>query len=286
MLSNRFWRKMAVNILPEFLKSPLRKRLHGFGPSHHPYVLQYKDGEHLSVHISDNNEINIELIISQDFKTSLEYQLADNADCIEETRSFLKLAKDKRLLFDAGAYTGLFSLLFCAVNQENRVVSFEPSPTMAPIITELSQRNNLGSRIQVQNLAIGDTVGIVSFASEETGFVQVCSSNINTPKIDVKVTTIDEQCQALNLVPDLLKIDVEGFELEALQGASKLLANHRPIILMEIHLNYLEERGIEAKQITDLLENANYKFWSCSEKPITARTIYDTIKPVLRFIAK
>lgn len=280
MLRRRFWRSVAISLLPECVKGPLRKRLHGFRQPATPFRIA--SGPDNRVTIDDR----IELRITEDFKSSLSYQCVDNADAIDEMRAFLALAQSKCVLFDVGAYTGLFSLFFCALGDEKRAVAFEPSPIMAPALESLREMNSLETRMSIEKMAIGQSSGRASLFLENTGFVQILASGSTVESVSVPITTLDESCERLGVTPDLLKIDVEGFELEALLGAEKLLSRNRPTILLELHLNYLESRGINPRSVTDYLQEHSYKLYSCHALPTSAKSIYDSIKPVVRFLAK
>lgn len=280
--TKRFWRSIAVKYLPEWVKSPLRKQLHGWGTSQLAFNVSFKPTEQgLLAKIDD-----LELYINDELKPNIVYQFVQNADCIEESKAFLNLAKDAKILFDAGAYAGLFSLIFCRNGKDKRAIAFEPSPVMKPKIENLIALNQLETQLRLKPKAIGSEEGTVNFVLEDTGFVQILPSNNTIKTIDVEVTTLDLECKRLNIYPDLLKIDVEGFELEALKGAENLLSRKKPTICLELHLNYLEERGIQPKLVTDELEKHGYLFYSCLGQTLSAKQIYDSIKPVVRFIAR
>ncbi len=281
--TKRYWRSLAVKYLPECIKSPLRKKLHGWADSNAPFNVSFQQSDRGLLAKIDNG---LDLYINDEFKPNIDYQFVQNADCIEESRAFINLAKDAKILFDAGAYAGLFSLIFCRMGKDKRAIAFEPSPVMKPKIEALIAINQLETQLRLKPKAIGSEEGSLSLALEDTGFVQILPSHNPVKTMDVEVTTLDLECKRLNIYPDLLKIDIEGFELEALKGAEELLSTKKPTICLELHLNYLEERGIQPRLVTDELEKYGYKFYSCAGESLAAKQIYDSIKPVVRFIAK
>ncbi len=281
--TKRFWRSLAVKYLPECIKSPVRKKLHGWTDSSLTFNVSFQQSDRGLLAKIDSG---LDLYINDEFKPNIDYQFVQNSDCIEESRAFINLAKDAKILFDAGAYAGLFSLIFCRMGKDKRAIAFEPSPVMKPKIEALIAINQLETQLRLKPKAIGSEEGSLSLVLEDTGFVQILPSPNPIKTIDVEVTTLDLECKRLNIYPDLLKIDIEGFELEALRGAEELLSTKKPIVCLEFHLNYLEERGIQPKLVTDELEKHGYKFYSCSGESLTAKQIYDSIKPVVRFIAK
>jgi FkbM family methyltransferase len=280
--SKRFWRKIGVKLLPESIKHPIRLRLHGLTGKASTGLLKFGSDENGSFALIDDS---IKLRSADSLKPSLNYQLVDNVDCIEEATGFLKLARSKSCMFDAGAYVGLFSLLFCASGRDKKAVAFEPSSAMLPILQSHIELNNLQDRIKVRPVAIGSSDGDVSFSVEDSGFVQVISSPMSTGKTMVPMSTIDSECKLLGMKPDLLKIDVEGFEFEALKGAEQLLKSDKPDILLELHLNYLEDLGISSIELCQYLEKFGYRFFFCNHKPCTLKDICDSLKPVVRFFA-
>ena len=51
----------------------------------------------------------------------------------------------------------------------------------------------------------------------------------------VTIDTIDHYSQALGIAPDVIKIDVDGYEAKVLPGAAETLRDHRPVLLLELH---------------------------------------------------
>lgn len=121
-----------------------------------------------------------------------------------------------RLVFDIGAYIGYDTLMFAA-NCDGRVLSVEPDPTRAQAIRANADSNpELGPRVMVAEVAVGST--------DRTG-----------------VTTLDA-LSATTGQPDLVKIDIDGGEFDALVGASELLRTRRPHLLIETHSLDLEQK--------------------------------------------
>ena len=57
------------------------------------------------------------------------------------------------------------------------------------------------------------------------------------------------------VVPTVMKVDVEGFELEVMEGARKCLAEHRPRLWLELHPSYLAAQGKRWEEVTSPLKS-------------------------------
>jgi len=86
-------------------------------------------------------------------------------------------------------------------------------------------------------------------------------------------------------IPTHLKIDVEGFEVEVLRGARKTLTRSRPILFLELHLNYLEHRSMAPKESIALLQEAGYRFRLLDGTPIGERELCDCPLDRIHFVA-
>jgi len=144
-----------------------------------------------------------------------------------------------RVFFDVGANYGLHSLLFAM--QGVRTVSFEPNPQCHDYLRQVAKLNHLNC--DVQSLALGEKEDSVEllFPNGETwlGSVDLGVQSALTKqfssfsKIRIARTTLDAFVERSGNVPDLIKIDTEGSELNVLKGARLVLAEHHPAIVFE-----------------------------------------------------
>lgn len=159
------------------------------------------------------------------------------------------------VFFDIGANNGYISLLAAInVGETGCVFAFEPLPQNISKITKNVNVNRF-SNIEIIPCAVGSFSGMKDFffgASESEGsFSSLNRKNV----IQVEVITLDIACKQY-ATPDLIKIDVEGFEAEVLQGGSDILSKQKaPKIILEIHS---EE---SKKETLRILRSHNYK-WS------------------------
>jgi FkbM family methyltransferase len=142
------------------------------------------------------------------------------------------------VFYDLGANIGLFSLLAARlVGATGKVYSFEPDAEAAGRLRRNVARNGF---LNVTIIEAG-----VWSASEEVSFVpaDLSSPDHGTGKFvaegdaagtSTRCIALDEFAQSAPL-PDAIKCDVEGAEVEALRGAEKLLRARRPWILCEMH---------------------------------------------------
>jgi hypothetical protein len=87
--------------------------------------------------------------------------------------------------------------------------------------------------------------------------------------VAIKTMSIDELIERNLDPPDIIKIDVEGHELDVLLGARKLLLAKKPSLSIELHPGLLARRGTSGLAIAEYLEDAGYVFHDTDLKRVT-----------------
>lgn len=143
--------------------------------------------------------------------------------------------------YDVGANVGFFSVIAARlVGPGGRVVAFEPLPANARAIRHNAELNGF-TQIDAREQALGGSDGEASFMlSAEPTWGKLSSAgkapDRHTGTTVVAVRRLDGLIEQEGLPPpDVMKIDVEGAELEMLAGAERTLRACRPVILMELH---------------------------------------------------
>jgi len=153
-------------------------------------------------------------------------------------------------VIDVGANRGTYTYsMLKAVGKNGIVYSFEPNPIIA-----IQLRKNLkGLNTVIENLAVSDTVEDKVFYRHTKGcgptssleFFDVLHKDGELEKIVVKCVTLDSFCSSKNLVPYLIKIDVEGHEFNVIKGAESIIRSCRPYIVFEFIEQLWEEKRIK-----------------------------------------
>ncbi len=130
------------------------------------------------------------------------------------------------LCLDVGANIGYMSM---AMASKCNVVAFEPQPELFRILEE-----NCGSNVVCHNVAVGNTSGRAFMPrvryNERNNFGGLGLVKEGFGTIEVPLVTIDSyEFQGVGLI----KLDVEGFELQALQGAVNTIARCKPVLYVE-----------------------------------------------------
>lgn len=151
------------------------------------------------------------------------------------------------VVWDVGANIGFYSELFSKwVGKGGLVVAFEPYPESAE---KIRLRLSECGWLEIENVALGQqdsTARLTVFANHTTrNHVQYeIADAASEPTIEVPVCTGDTACARLGRIPNVIKIDVEGFEEEVLLGLDKTLASLEVrAVLAEIHFGVLASRG-------------------------------------------
>ena len=175
------------------------------------------------------------------------------ADAIE------RLVPRGGVVIDGGANVGGFALTAASVvGPEGAVHAVEAAPGTA----ELLRRNvvaNPGYTIHVYELALADVEGELEFTAFEAGSGSASlASSERGAVVRVRARTLDAVTASLPRV-DLVKLDLEGAELRALQGARRLLAEQRPALIIELEPDHLQRQGGSIEALESLLGGAGYE---------------------------
>jgi len=156
------------------------------------------------------------------------------------------------VFYDVGANIGYYSTLCGRLFEPAAVVAFEPTPETADWARRIADANGVAATTRVEQVAVGREAGEgllhLSDVSEASNSL-VAGFKPSGSSIPVEVVTIDDHVAVSGLVPDVVKIDAEGFEPEVLAGAQRTLAEHRPILVVEVLYRFGHDYGpsIEAE---------------------------------------
>ena len=138
----------------------------------------------------------------------------------EDMAFLLHFLRKDDFFADVGANVGSYTVLAAGVCA-SRTFSAEPLPATFKILAENTMINHLSERVTLRNIGIGAQAGMLPFTRSLDTMNHVASAT-ETDSIQIPVLPLDE---ALAEVPQLIKIDVEGFEMAVLQGANHTLSN-------------------------------------------------------------
>jgi FkbM family methyltransferase len=156
------------------------------------------------------------------------------------------LIRPGSLCFDVGAHRGYISGVM-ALRSQGVVFAFEPLAENQKSILEVKALNpNLD--IRLEGCAVGDFDGTTAFRTHsDTSMGKIAGSTFLpgdsvASELEVRITTLDTFVRSgQSVVPDVIKVDVEGGEAAVLRGARMILSRYRPKLVIEVHSGEIEE---------------------------------------------
>ncbi|MEZ5422429.1 MAG: FkbM family methyltransferase [Pyrinomonadaceae bacterium] len=177
------------------------------------------------------------------------YSLIEPGDCV----------------IDIGANLGETALNAARlVGPDGRVFALEPFPANFELLSTNIGLNTF-ENITIINKAIGAENQILQMVvadENNAGMNRIsdASSSESQKTTDVEVTKLDDLVTQLGIRKiDLIKVDVEGFEMNVLHGAASVLKAHRPKLFVEVIDTYLRRQGSSTAEVLALLESLDYR---------------------------
>jgi FkbM family methyltransferase len=167
-----------------------------------------------------------------------------------------------RVFADVGAHIGYFGCVAGAVNRRLQVFLFEMNHNLIGIIERNLAANRLDN-CRIVNQAVADRSKPIAYPRDSTD----PGLSIQTPsgqpdggtEVVVEAVSLDDFFLAQGVVPDVIKIDVQGAELQALQGAERLLRKHHPVLFLELHPQIIGRFGGTVGELHELLMRHGYR---------------------------
>lgn len=180
-------------------------------------------------------------------------------------QALVSAVKPGDIVWDIGANVGLYTEQFCQwVGKDGFVVAFEPGPEACQ---EIRERIPNCTWLQIENIALGDADAVGRLVLEAGSVDNHIQTDVDAAREDVDsvpmvISRGDTVAQRLGRPPNVIKIDVEGFEEEVLLGMGDMLtAPALRSVLVEVHFYKLEMRGRATApvRIEKLLKSKDFK---------------------------
>jgi FkbM family methyltransferase len=200
------------------------------------------------------------------------YNKEDDRNRIEKQELASLLSANDTIL-EVGVHYGYFACFMKAVQQDARYYGIE----MSPRCTVYAQSNlalNKYTNVEVYNGAAAEYSNQdIFYTSTLSGNDFISSGRAGNSRI--ATISLDDFCDKRNIQPTLIKIDVEGYELNVIKGAKKVLEN-KPKLALELHLNQLNI--LQRKEILSLINAHKYSGYIFNRK---TRSLEDFDKQII-----
>jgi FkbM family methyltransferase len=177
--------------------------------------------------------------------------------------------KEGTVLYDIGGNIGDVTVhAALKTGTKGKVYSFEPHPQTYRRLSEHIQLNKL-TNVVAFNVGLGSSAG--SFVMEEVennaGANRIVSpGTVDAGRVTVQVVTLDAQVDEHQMLkPDVIKIDVEGFEMQVLIGAKAIIEKCRPTLFIELSDALLKLQNETATGLVKLISSYGYKIENAND---------------------
>jgi FkbM family methyltransferase len=179
-----------------------------------------------------------------------------------EISLFEKLLRVGDVVVDVGANIGYFSLIFAQlIGTEGKVYAFEPSPVNYSLLKKNITANQYSNIVPVHSALSDGTCKTLRLYLCETncGDHRVFDSHDNRAFVEIAATSLDDYfCRGEHV--DFIKIDVQGAEMQVLQGMRNLLQRNPDIrVLLEYWPRGLSLAGTEPKDLITYFESLGFE---------------------------
>ena len=221
---------------------------------------------HIIIETSIENDIKMALDIHDTIQFDLFFFGQRDTDEIAYLRSNLK---EGHVFIDIGANIGYYTLVASkCVGNSGKVIAFEANPNNITMLKKNIQLNNCDNVI-INNSAVSDINSKVKLSlpirTDQSGWATLSKKGEyeKWPKVEVPATSIDYYLKKENINHvDLIKMDIEGAEVKALNGMENILSSDNPVIISEINLDDLQANDTNIEELESILNRHQYHAYS------------------------
>jgi FkbM family methyltransferase len=217
---------------------------------------------------------------------TMRVDLTDRVQRLEAFRAYerrelalmLRMLRPDHVMFDLGAHVGYYALHAASVVRD--VHAFEPLPTNAVRLQRNVHLNGF-TNVTVNEAAVGERAGRARFGAVttagESGWGSLTApADDQTHDITVDVVALDEYVKERSIERiDLIKMDVQGAEADALRGAKDSIARWMPDILTEAVEGCAWQYGHDVAGFVRFVKELGYRVWSFPTRGAAIEAIGD-----------
>ena len=185
----------------------------------------------------------------------------------------LALGHHSKVVFDIGCNIGQASLLMLYSGKIQQIVLVDPNPEALAICAENLILNGLSIRARFVSVFVSENddeeVEFFTVGSGAAGSIyrtHAVTASALRSSIMVPTLTLDSLAERLNVVPDLVKVDVEGAERLVLNGAKKIARRQSTSFMVEMHSSPEVPIAGNGQAIINWCRDNAYKAWYLKEK--------------------
>lgn len=162
---------------------------------------------------------------------------------------------------DVGANIGVYvSAIHALRGSRLKLIGFEPIPTTIALLQQTLELNGVAARIEPIALSSREGELLLTAYTHGMNNFWLKRHTAGRPSIAVHARRLDDWIsEHPDLEPDAIKIDVEGHELDVLEGAIGFLARKRPALMVECHGAAWDELAVPRPRFAQLLADAGYR---------------------------
>lgn len=183
----------------------------------------------------------------------------------KQIQYFLDSVLSAQLVLDIGGHYGEYAVLFAAlVGARGQVVTFEPDAAARPVLRANVALNGFEHRVRVEEFAIFDKKEsrqlFARHGNSQSSLARAglggAADEEDVERYFIQTIPLDEYLSEARLaIPDFIKLDIEGAEINALRGAGRLLRS-KAVILCELHPYAWNEFGTSFDDLLRLVHDS------------------------------
>jgi len=172
------------------------------------------------------------------------------------------------IVFDVGAHVGVHAIYAARLLRKGGTVfAFEPWPeNFAGLTKNIALNRKRTCPIEARQMAVGDHEGVSQMVEGPTDGTHHLEANATKSTHAVELTTIDAEAERNGKAPDLILVDVEGAEMNVLEGALRVIERRHPALILEHH------GSANRRKLADWLVNRGYRVEDLGPRHILAES--------------
>jgi FkbM family methyltransferase len=186
------------------------------------------------------------------------------------TEMLIHVLSGANCFVDVGTYLGWYTCLASKHMPQGKVFGFEMDEFNFALLKQNLVINKCNN-VDAHNLAVYDSCSVLSYKREQDHPSPLFRVDIQEPAknssdlISIDSITLDRFFQNRDLMPDVVKIDVEGAEMNVLRGMRGLIEKYKPSLFLEIHPFILPLYNSSVTVILSLLIESGYKLFEIDD---------------------